>query len=51
MIGNRDLSRQELHGNVPTGEIYTATVEDTTNGCLAIYGIADCLGAVEQQVL
>ena len=48
VIDNGDLSRQGLHGNMPAGEIYTAPVEETTNGCLVIDGSVGSLGMVNR---
>jgi leucyl aminopeptidase (aminopeptidase T) len=48
VIDSGDLSRPGLHGNVPAGEIYTAPVEDTMDGCMVIDGSVGSLGMVEQ---
>lgn len=47
LIDNGDISSPGMHGNVPAGEIYTAPVEDTMNGCLVIDGSVGSLGMVE----
>lgn len=48
LIDNGDISKPGLHGNVPAGEIYTAPVEETTNGCLVIDGSVGSLGMVNR---
>ena len=41
---NGDISRKGKHGNLPAGECYTAPVEETFNGRLAISLIDEYLG-------
>jgi leucyl aminopeptidase (aminopeptidase T) len=45
VAGAGDLSRKGRHGNLPAGECYTAPVEDTFNGTIALGLIDDKLGA------
>lgn len=41
---NGDISRKGMHGNLPAGEVFTAPVEDSFNGKLAISLIDDQIG-------
>ena len=41
---NGDISKKGMHGNLPAGECYTAPVEETFNGRIAISLIDDKLG-------
>jgi leucyl aminopeptidase (aminopeptidase T) len=41
---NGDISQKGMHGNLPAGEIFTAPVEESFNGKLAISLIDDKLG-------
>jgi len=41
---NGNISRKGMHGNLPAGECYTAPVEETFNGTIAISLIDDKLG-------
>lgn len=41
---NGDISQKGMHGNLPAGEIFTAPVEESFNGKLAISLIDDQLG-------
>jgi len=44
VAGAGDLSRKGSHGNLPAGECYTAPVEDSFNGTVALGLIDDKLG-------
>jgi leucyl aminopeptidase (aminopeptidase T) len=45
VAGTGDISRQGSHGNLPAGECYTAPIEDSFNGKIALSLVDDKLGA------